>query len=279
MPAPDPGRAAAAADAIAASWCEAGGPGGAIVVFDGDGPRGEAAGGLAVPEHAIPFTADTPSRWASISKQFCAATVLHAGFDLDQELGGLVPRLPEAIGAVLLGRALDMTGGIPDVMDTLWLLGLPFTTGLREEELLAFVRRLPGAAGPPGREMTYSNTGWRLAGAAFAARGEPYGEALRRSLLRPLGLGGVAFPADEGALLPGLATPCWHDGAAWQCGRYGLHFSPSGGLAGSARDLARWGAALLAGRGPAAGLLDELSAPRAFADGSTTRTPSTPRPC
>jgi CubicO group peptidase (beta-lactamase class C family) len=268
MPHPDLTRAANEASALAASWSQEEGPGGAIVVFDAEGPRAAMAGGYAVPEHRIPFSPETPSRWASISKQFCASAALLAGFDLGAPLGGLVPGLPEGIGAVPLGRALDMTGGIPDVMETLWLLGQPFTTGLREEELLSFVQRLPGTAGPPGREMTYSNTGWRLAGAAFFARGEAYGDALRRLLLEPLGLPGIAFPADEGVLVPGLATPCWHDGSAWRRGRYGMHFSPSGGLVGSAKDLARWGAALLAGRGAASGLLDALSTPRHFADGS-----------
>lgn len=270
MSRPDLNLAAAEAGAITEPWSKEGGPGGAIVIFDADGPRREAAGGLAVPEHGVPFSADTPSRWASISKQFCAATALLAGLDLDRELGRFVRGLPDGIAAVPLGRALDMTGGIPDVMETLWLLGLPFTAGLREEELLDFVRRLPGVAGPAGREMTYSNTGWRLAGAAFAERGDEYGGALRQSLLLPLDLEGIHFPSDEGVLLPGLATPCWHDGTAWRRGRYGLHFSPSGGLAGSARDLARWGAALLAGRGAAQGLLAALSAPRAFADGTSS---------
>jgi CubicO group peptidase (beta-lactamase class C family) len=238
-----------------------------MVLFDGDGPRGTASGGLAVPEHGIPFTPETPSRWASVSKQFCAAAVLRAGFDLEAPLGAWVPGLPEAIGAVPLGRALDMTGGIPDVMETLWLLGQPFTAGVSEEALLSFVRQLPGTAGPPGQEMTYSNTGWRLAGAALATRHGSYGAALRRLVLDPLGLG-IAFPEDETVLLPGLATPLWHDGTAWRRGRYGLHFSASGGLAGSAATLAQWGTALLGGRGAAAGLLQALAAARAFSDGA-----------
>ena len=274
MTPPDLTRAAAEASAIAGEWSEARGPGGAIVLFDAGGPRVAASGGYAVPEHAIPFSPDTPSRWASISKGFCAATVLLSGFDLDAPLGTLVPGLGdagsgEAIGAVPLGRALDMTGGIPDVMETLWLLGQPYTAGASEAELLAFCRRLPGTSGPPGREMAYSNTGWRLAGAAFPeGRGETYGAALRRLLLEPLGLGGIAFPEDETTLVPRLATPCWHDGAAWRRGRYGMHFSPSGGLAGSATELARWGSALLAGRGPLDGMLAALSAPRTTTDGT-----------
>ncbi|MFH5923120.1 serine hydrolase domain-containing protein [Roseomonas xinghualingensis] len=263
----DLSRGATVAAAIADAWSREGGPGGAIVLFDGQGPRGMAAGGFASLEHRIAFTPAMPSRWASISKQFCAATALLAGFDLASPLGALVPDLPESLAAVPLEHALGMTGALPDVMETLWLLGLPYTASLSESELLALCRRLPGTGGPPGVEMAYSNTGWRLVSAAFAAgRAESYGQALHRLLLEPLGLGDVAFPEDEATSVPGLATPYWHDGNNWRRGRYGMHFSPSGGLAGSAEALARWGTALLAGQGPAASMLTRLSAPRPFPD-------------
>ncbi|HEY8613126.1 MAG TPA: serine hydrolase domain-containing protein [Roseomonas sp.] len=264
----DLSHGATMAAAIADAWSREGGPGGAIALFDMNGPGGTVAGGFASLEHGIPFTPRTPSRWASISKQFCAATALLAGFDLKSSLGALVPGLPGMLATVPLEHALDMTGAIPDLMETLWLLGLPYTTSLSEAELLDLCRRLPGTGGPPGAEMAYSNTGWRLVAAAFAARGaESYGQALRRLVLEPLDLGEIAFPEDEATPVPGLATPYWRDGEAWHRGRYGMHFSPSGGLAGSVEALARWGSALLAGKGPAAGMLARLSAPRPFPDG------------
>ena len=264
----DLSRGASEATAIAQAWSDEQGPGGAIILFDAQGPRASAAGGLASIEHGLPFTPDTPSRWASISKPFCAITTLLAGFDLSAALGRHVPGLPESLARLPMEHALRMSGAIPDAMETLWLLGLPFTASLSEAELLDFCRRLPGTGGPAGVEMAYSNTGWRLMGSAFAMRGEPYGQALRRLLLAPLGLEAVAFPDDEAAPVSGLATPYWREGGAWRRGRYGLHFSPSGGLAGSAALLARWGAAMLAGRGPAAGMLARLSTPHPFPDGS-----------
>jgi CubicO group peptidase (beta-lactamase class C family) len=240
-----------------------------MALFDRHGLRGASAGGFASLEHGIPFETRTPSRWASISKQFCAVTALRAGFDLTSPLGALVPGLPETLAAVPLEHALGMTGAIPDLMETLWLLGVPYTASLSEAELLDLCRRLPGTSGPPGAEMAYSNTGWRLVAAAFAAgRPESYGQALRRLVLEPLGLGEVAFPEDEATPVPGLATPYWRDGHAWRRGRYGLHFSPSGGLAGSVEALALWGSALLARKGPLAGMLARLSAPRPFPDGA-----------
>ncbi len=263
---PDWTRATALAESIATTW--AGGPGGAFVLFDRDGIRASACGGLASLEHAIPFTADTPSRYASISKHFLATTLLLEGIDLDALLGTLLPGLHPALGAVPLARALDMTGGLPDMMEVLWQQGVPFTATVSAEEIDLVLRRLDATCAMPGAEMVYSNTGWRLGQAVLQAlRGVPYAQALQRRLLDPLGLP-IAFPYDEAGPVPGLATGYWRDGEAWRRGRYGMHFSASGGLAGSAAALARWAGALMAGRGPLQGMLDRLLAPRHFADGS-----------
>ncbi|MCR0985704.1 serine hydrolase, partial [Roseomonas populi] len=159
MTSPDLPRAVLEAASICSTWAAEGGPGGALVVFDTAGPREVVAGGLASLEHGLPFTPATPTRWASISKQFCATTALLAGFRPEDRLAALVPGLAPAIGALPLARAMDMTGAIPDLMETLWLLGLPFSASLSEAELLELCRRLPGTGGAPGEEMAYSNTG------------------------------------------------------------------------------------------------------------------------
>lgn len=270
MPSPDWNRAAAAAHALAAAWDAEGGPGGAILLFDATGPRIASAGGLASLEEERPFTAATPSRYASISKHFLAATLLLEGIDLEAPLGTLLPglNLPPALGVVPLARAMDMTGGLPDMMELLWQQGAPFTASLAAGEILGLLQRLPGLCAEPGTEMAYSNTGWRLAQAVLPAqRGETYAKLLRRRLLEPLGLS-ISFPEDEAEPVPCLATGYWRAGETWRRGRYGLNFSASGGLAGSAADLARWGAALMVGRGPLAGMLPRLVAPRHFRDGT-----------
>jgi CubicO group peptidase (beta-lactamase class C family) len=148
------------AEGLAASW--QGGPGGVFVLFDTEGVRGAACGGLASLEHGIPFTPDTPSRYASISKHLLATCLLMHEVPLEAPLGSLLPDLPDAFAAVPLGRALDMTGGLPDMMEVQWQLGMPFTATLAEAEVGATLRRLTGTSTPPGAEMAYSNTGWRL---------------------------------------------------------------------------------------------------------------------
>ncbi len=258
--------ALAVAQAVAAEWSD--GPGGAFVLFDKDGIRASACGGQASLEHGIAFTPDTPSRYASISKHFLAATLLLEGIDLEAPLHALIPGLHPALGGVTLSRTLDMTGGLPDMMEVLWQQGVPFTATLSAKEIDATLRRLSATCAVPGTEMAYSNTGWRLGQTVLQAqRGLYYAVALRRCLLDPLGLS-IAFPYDEAEPVGGLATGYWRDGKTWRRGRYGLHFSPSGGLAGSAADLACWAGALMRGHGPLEGMLERLLAPRHFADGT-----------
>lgn len=256
----------AEAQAIAEPWTQQGGPGGAIVLFDRDGVRESASGGFAVIEHRLPFTPDTQNRLASISKHICATLLLREAVPLEATIGSFIPELPEALGAVPLGRALDMTGALPDMMEALWQQGTPFTANLSAAEIFASACRLPGLNAEPGSEMAYSNTGWRLAQAILERRTGKGAAQLVEELMAPAALP-IRFVSDETEIVPGLATGYWHDGQSWRRGFYGFNFSASGGMAGSAAGLARWAAGLIAGRGSQAGLLDRLAAPRQFADG------------
>jgi CubicO group peptidase (beta-lactamase class C family) len=260
--------AEATARGLAGGWDDVS-PGGAIVLFDRAGARLSAGFGLASIEHAIRFTADTPTRYASISKHMLCAILRDDGrIGLDDTLGAhLAPlALAAPLAAVTVGRALDMTGGLPDTLPTSWQLGIPPTASLTRDALLGFVARFPDLNFPAGAEISYSNTGYRLVQAALEAKGVSYRDAVRR-LVAPLGLG-MLMPDDEAEPVAHLATGYFQrpDEAAWRRGRYGMHFSASGGIVGSAHDLARWAGHLMTDDA----LLAALSAPRHLADGRPT---------
>src|SRR3954453_15754442 len=132
-------RATEEAARIAAHWTAEGGPGGAIVLFDGADIHSEVFGGLASLELNLPFTAETVVRYASISKHFCASLLLRLQADgvlsLNDALGAHLPVLPSAPAGVPIARALDMTGGLPDTMETLSLLGVPWTAAMDRHAL------------------------------------------------------------------------------------------------------------------------------------------------
>lgn len=254
---------------IARGWTREEGPGGAILLFDRERLRGEACGGFADLEFRIPCTPDTVFRYASISKHFLAALVLRdEKIRLEDRLGAHL-RLAGPIGDVVVARALDMSGGIPDLMETYWQLGIAPSTRLGRDELLRFASSLEALNFPSGSELSYSNTGYRLLQAALESTGPEYGALLGRELFEPLGLA-IVFASDESQPLPSLATGYWLSPHGWRRGSYGAYFSASGGLAGSARSLASWSQALLCERGPTAGLLKALGAPRKLADGRST---------
>ncbi len=164
-------KASAIAAQTAQAWTREGGPGGAILLFDADDIRAEAFGGRASLEQDNPFRADTATRYASISKQFFTALLVQDGrIGLDDLLGKHI-EVPAALAAVPVARALDMTAGIPDVVDTMGLLGAPPTATLDRHALLRFVRTLPGLNFPAGTEISYSNPGYRVLQAALDAKG------------------------------------------------------------------------------------------------------------
>lgn len=267
---PDWTKAAAEAEAITLAW-PTDQPGGAVLLFDRDGIRGEFAGGLASLTHGIPFTTATPTRYASLTKHVFCAFALRHGLDVTAPLGTLLPDLPPALAGVPTWRALGMTGGIPDLMQSYGLCGVPYTAALSNAALDAFTAALPGLDTTPGTEVSYSNTGYRLMEQAMAHQGMVFGEWVEGALNAALGTG-FRFPAAWDRPLPGLANGYWREARQgdWHEGAYGMALSASGALTGSARDLATWLRALLRGEGPAGDVLARLAAPAPLEDGRAT---------
>ncbi|KAA2212116.1 serine hydrolase domain-containing protein [Teichococcus oryzae] len=256
-------QAAEKAADLVAGW-NAGEPGGVVLGFDRRGPRFAHAAGLASLEHRLPFTTATPTRLASITKHVFCAAVLREGMDLRAPLGALVPGLAPPIAAVPMRRALDMTGGLPDLGESFGLIGIPGSASLDRPTLLDLARSLPGLNFAPGSSIAYSNTGYRLAESALQA---PFPDLLSRHFPEH----GFAYPEDEAEPVPGLATGYWRDPArGWRRGRYGLNFSASGGLACSADTLMRWALRLMAGEGGTARLWEALACQGRLRDGTET---------
>ncbi|HWL81142.1 MAG TPA: serine hydrolase domain-containing protein [Roseomonas sp.] len=256
-------QAASCAASLISGWAEDE-PGGIVLGFDASGPRFVEARGLASIEHGLPFGLATPTRLASITKHVFCAVALREGMDMAAPLGALVPGLPEAVAAAPLGRALGMTGGLPDLVESFGLLGVPASADFGRATLLEMAHNLPGLNFAPGSSISYTNTGYRLAESALSA---PFGALLERHFP---GLG-FFYPEDETAPVPNLATGYWRDAErGWRRGRYGLNYSASGGLACSAEALMRWSLRLMAGEGGTAGLWQALTRSGTLLDGRET---------
>jgi CubicO group peptidase (beta-lactamase class C family) len=268
LPTPNWSAARDAAAAIVAPWNQADAPGGAIAVFDADGIRLALCGGRESPAGGAPFGLDTVVRYASVTKHVFAALLTSRPdlVGLDDRLGDHLPELSGDLAEVTVGRALDMSSGLPDVRDTLAILGLGVTAVSEAEPILAALGRIERTNYPIGSEISYSNTGYRLVETALARKGVPFADGLAERFAGPLGLGWSA-PETWADPVTGLVPGWWMGPSGWQMGYAGLHLSASGCLTGSLAALVRWLRALLSDEAPVAGVLARLSATRRLADG------------
>ena len=259
--------ASTTAEAFARQWAE-NEPGGAVIGFDESGIRFSHARGVESLSTLTPFSADSVVRYASVTKHFfCAMVLQHEdAINLDDRLGQHLPELASPLADVTFGQALDMSGGLPDTRECLSLLGLSVYTETQAAPLLAFLARLQRLNFDAGREVSYSNTGYRLVEAALERRGFSFDDFIQKDVAGPLG---VTFRAPDVWNDPvvGLVPGYWHNGDRWQLSAAGLHISASGSLTGSANALTAWLQALMRGQGHFEGVLEKLQATRFLADG------------
>ncbi|MBM3522507.1 MAG: hypothetical protein FJX57_06080 [Alphaproteobacteria bacterium] len=254
---------------LTAGWSAGDSAGGAIALFDGGGIRRSWCLGLADLASRRPWTLDTPTRLASISKHITSAAAHRLG--LDGRLGDTLSELQRPVAEATILRALTMTSGVPDLAETLTLSGVSTMSGIDAERLYALACRLDHLNFEAGTEISYSNTNMRLVQRVIERRaGMRLRDWLRENFFAPLDLPSFVLPEDQTEHVPGLATGYWHVDGVPRLGWYGLHYSGSGGIVASARDLAAWLGALAAGRGPLDGLIAQLGLPGALVDGTTT---------
>lgn len=181
--------AGALAEQLLAGWQRRGEPGGAITLFDAEQLRATACAGLADLAQNTPFTVDSVVRYASVTKHIFAALALNAtgrAIRLDQRLGELLPTLQPALADVTVGQALDMTGGLPDVRETLGLLGISLHAVSEAQPVMQFVEGLEKLNYEAGSEIAYSNTGYRLLEAALRSKGYDFDQLVQQHIARPL---------------------------------------------------------------------------------------------
>ncbi|MBC2885511.1 beta-lactamase family protein [Ochrobactrum sp. CM-21-5] len=246
-------------------------PGGVIIGFDREGVKFAYAGGVESLATGVPFTANSVVRYASVTKHaFCAMVLRHGDvISLDDRLGDHLPELQSPLADVTVGRALDMTGGLPDTRECLTLLGLSVYTDTQADQLLEFLASLTRLNYDAGTEVSYSNTGYRLVEAALERKGFRFNDFVKAEIAGPLDIF-MEAPDVWNDTVAGLAPGYWKHGDKWQLSAAGLHISASGSLAGSGMALTKWAQMLVNGEGAFRGVLDALSAERFLADGRPT---------
>ncbi|MXX73390.1 MAG: serine hydrolase [Gemmatimonadetes bacterium] len=222
-------------------------PGAAVGVLLNGEVVHRAGYGTAHLDHGIPIGPGTVFDIASISKQFGAMAALllesEGKLDLDADVRGYVPELPD-FGATITARQLiHHTGGIRDWPHTMALGGIGFTDVISFEKILRMLYHQQAINFEPGSEYAYSNTGYNLLARVIEVQsGMTFREYTESRIFGPLGMTSTHFSDDYLEVVPGRAesyTPI-ADGGGFQRLPNQLTALASSSLHTSIDDFARW---------------------------------------
>ena len=246
-----PTRAAAVDTLVTAFMARHGVPGLAAAVALGPEKLWARGYGLSDVENNVPASERTMFRLASISKTVTATAALQlverGKLDLNQPVQRYVPGFPEKPWPITPRQLLCHQSGLRHWREDEWGLTRRFASVTQALELFQDDPLLF----EPGTRALYSSPGYNLLGAAVeGAAGQPFMEYLRENVFGPAGLSS-AREDDLLDIIPNRAQGYAKgpDGELRNSVPSDTSSKvPGGGLTATAPDVARFGAALLAGQ-------------------------------
>ena len=202
--------------------------------------------GLADLEKGIEATPATHYRLASVSKQFTAAAIMllveRRALSYDDGIQRFFPSLP----AATIRQLLTHTSGIADYEE----LVVPSSARqVQDADVPAMIEGLLYFA--PGTAYRYSNTGYVLLGLIIERVScRTLSDFLRDELFLPLGMTTTVMHVEGQTVVPHRAFGYSRNGPGWTRTDQDLTSATrgDGGIYSSVEELARWAAALDAGR-------------------------------
>jgi CubicO group peptidase (beta-lactamase class C family) len=233
-------------------------PGMSVAVLVGDSVMMARGYGYANLELHVPASDSTVYQSGSVGKQFTAALVLmlseQGRLKLDDPIIRYFPEGRSRWAGITIRHLLNHTSGIPDYTDNAVDLHREYT----EDQLVRVAATLP-LSFQPGSHWNYSNTGYLLLGALIhRATGTFYGDLLRDSLFRPLGMPSARI-ISEADIVPNRAAGyrLVHGAIANQeWVSPSVNTTADGSLYLSLRDYVRWTVALNHGERPSRRVLE-----------------------
>jgi len=246
-------------------------PGLSLAVLSGDRVLLLRGYGFANVELRVPASDSTVYQSGSMGKQFTAALVemLAANHQLrlDDSITRWLPEGRDVWRGITVRHLLTHTSGVAEYTDSTFDYRKDYT----EDELVKFAASRP-LDFQPGERWSYSNTGYVLLGVLIhRVSGRFYGDLLRDSVFRPLGMQDSRI-ISEADIVPNRAAGYrLEDGALknqeWVAPM--LNTTADGALYFTVRDLTRWAVALNHRRVVGAALLDTAWTPVRLKDGAT----------
>src|SRR5438093_5951595 len=245
-------------------------PGLSLAVLRGDRVVLSRGFGFANVELHVPASDSTVYQSGSMGKQFTAALVEmlvdNRRLRLDDSI---VHWFPEGAGAwqgITVRHLLTHTSGVAEYTDSTFNYRKDYT----EDELVKFAAARP-LDFRPGERWSYSNTGYLLLGALIhRVSGRFYGDLLRDSVFKPLGMNDARV-ISEADIVPNRAAGYRLEKGALKNQEWvapTLNTTADGALYFTMRDLARGAVAMNQRRVPSAAALDTAWTPVRLSDGA-----------
>lgn len=233
-------------DALFADYVDGNQPGAyCVVVEQGEIVHGRGYG-LASVEFALPWTIDTATRIASITKHMLASAVLRledeATLSLEDDVRDSVPELPDYGTPITFRDLLANRSGLRDDEELATFAGFPERAHYSLDHLFDLVCRQKALNFRPGTHTLYSNTSFRLVALAIERiTGESLHDIMVSRLFRPLGMRDTYPVRSIAPIVPNLATGYAVDEAG-DAYRYeaGGESSGDGAVVSTVADMVRW---------------------------------------
>jgi len=211
--------------------------------------------GLIDVEGRIPATGESVYNVGSVSKAVTAIAVLQlveqGKVSLDDDVRKYVPLFPDKGATITIRHLLTHTSGIRHYRDE----DFPGTPDNENTRPLTWEQGLGIFAGdpllfPPGKYFLYTSYGVNLLqGVVEKASGMPFERYVTERVFRPAGAESASFDIPDRAVDHRARSYRMEKGVAVAYPSYDLRYKlASGGMIGSAEDLAKIGAAMNAGR-------------------------------
>jgi len=201
--------------------------------------------GMANIADGIPFTSNTPTNLASLTKQFTAVAVLilfeQDSLDLDDTILNYFPEFPAEWSEVTVHHLLTHQSGIPNYTDSIDSTPQDYD-GLTNQMALELVLQNSSLDFTPGKQTSYSNTGYLILALLIEKiSGKDYPDFLQENIFAPLEMQSTFVKIKEAVNPPNLALPYDENNGLYNvdCYIYG-----DGGIYSTLNDMFKWDQAL-----------------------------------
>lgn len=242
-------------------------PGFGAAVWQGDKVVWTGSAGMRDREAGLPVTADTRFRLASVSKLFAATAAARLAeegrLDLDAPVATILPWLRTDWPPITARQLASHTSGLPHYQAQDVDRGKVRYASGRDAVAIFADRPL---LSPPGTRYSYSSWGFTLLGALVeSASGQPFAAYVESAIAPGLdvGLDATGQPGSKASVAYEFA-----DKAAAPAPAHDFSYTwGGGGMMASARDLARWGGAMLSDQIISRASFERMLAPVLLASG------------